>query len=69
MPTATGTVWPRLALAVDEVLEQRGRQIVDAVPAHVLERIEHGRLARAGHAGDEQQARQGWSAASATVRT
>ena len=57
MPTATGTV-RHSPLAVDEVLEQIDGQIVDDVPAHVLERVEDGRLARAGHAGDEQQARQ-----------
>ena len=44
--------------AVDEVVEQIDRQIVDRVPAHVLELVEHGRFARPGHAGDEQQARQ-----------
>ena len=56
MPTAAGTV-RHSAAALDEFLEKVGRQIVDDVPAHVLERIEDGRLARTGHTGDEQQAR------------
>ncbi len=65
IPTATvsGTA---LALAMHKLLKQVRRQIVDDVPTHVLERVEHRRLARAGHAGDEQQARQ--SAALSTIR-
>ena len=43
-----------LAAAMDELLQQIGRQIIDDVPAHVFECIEHGRLAGTGHAGDEQ---------------
>src|SRR5687768_17146252 len=48
----------RLPLAVDELLEQSGGKVVDTVPPHVLQRVEHGRLAGAGHAGHQEQARQ-----------
>src|SRR6185503_6762293 len=47
-----------LLAAMNEVVKQVDGKVVDNVPAHVLERIEDGRLARPGHAGDEQQARQ-----------
>ena len=66
MPTATGA-GAAFAAAVDESLEQVGGKVVDDVPAHVLERVEDGRFARAGHAGDEQQARQ--RAAPRAIRT
>ena len=53
---------PALAVIGDEAGEQIDGQVVDNLPAHILERVEDGRLARAGHAGDEQQARQAiWS--------
>ena len=42
---------------MDEPVEQIGGKVIDHVPPHVFERIEDGRLARTGHAGDEQQAR------------
>ena len=38
----------------EKAIEQQQRQVVDDLPAQVLERPQHGRLARAGHAGDEQ---------------
>src|SRR5262249_1341552 len=37
---------------LDGALEQRGRQVVDAEVAEVLQRVQRGRLARAGQAGD-----------------
>jgi hypothetical protein len=39
---------------IEQPVEQHQRQIVDHLPAEVLERLEHRRLARAGQAGDEQ---------------
>ena len=39
-----------LAAAVDEFLQQVDGQVVDGVPAHVLQRVEDGGLTRAGHA-------------------
>ena len=59
MPTAIGTLPASAGRRGRSRSSKATRQIVDAVPAHVLERVEHGRLARAGHAGDQQQARQG----------
>src|SRR5690349_14900257 len=46
-----------LATAVNEAVEQVCGKVVDDIPAHVLERVQDRRLARTGHAGDEQQAR------------
>ena len=50
---ALGTV------AADKVFKQGDGQVVDAIPAHVLKRVENARLAGPGHSGDEQQAGRG----------
>ena len=42
---------------IEQPVEQRERQVVHHFPAEVFQRLEHGRLARAGHAGDEQYLR------------
>src|SRR3546814_1703316 len=39
---------------VEQPVEQHQRQIVDHFPAHVLQRLERGGLARARQAGNEQ---------------
>ena len=41
--------------ALDEAGQQFGRQVVDAVVAQVLEGVERDRLARAGHAADDDE--------------
>jgi hypothetical protein len=49
-----GSAFPR---SMNEILEKVSREIVYRVPAHVLEGVENGRLARPGHSGDEQKTR------------
>src|SRR3546814_6060580 len=59
---ADGERTPRLAGfdgRVDQRFEQREGEVVDNLPAQILEHLEHGRLARARQAGDEQQPRFG----------
>ena len=47
-------VAPRATLVVNKFLQQIGGQVVDAIPAHVFQRIEHGGFAGSGHAGDKK---------------
>src|SRR3546814_13226670 len=59
---ADGELAPRLAgfdVRVDQRCGRREGEVVDNLPAQILEHFEHGRLARARQAGDEQQPRFG----------
>ncbi len=52
--------WPIVAvdtlgrLGVEQAVKEEEGQVVDHLPAEILERAQHRRLARARHAGDEQ---------------
>ena len=51
---AIATRAPATVLQRHEVEQQLGRQVVDAVVARILQRMQGDRLAGAGHAGDDR---------------